>query len=144
MVQAYARRWQIEMALRFNKWELCVESPRLWMCVDVGTAPETAAFSYAVLCVCVGLAAGRMARMAGGGAAPLLSPHGKAEPGNPDSALSPARGPLSPVSRASPRAVLLLLAKFGMTHGSFLLDETVVAWSEAIFCPVSGPANAGA
>ncbi len=26
----YARRWQIEMALRFNKWELCVESPRLW------------------------------------------------------------------------------------------------------------------
>jgi hypothetical protein len=30
VVQAYARRWQIEMSLRFNKSELALESPRLW------------------------------------------------------------------------------------------------------------------
>ncbi len=27
VVQAYARRWQIEMSLRFNKSELALESP---------------------------------------------------------------------------------------------------------------------
>jgi Transposase DDE domain len=30
IVFAYARRWQIEMAFRFNKAELAIESPRLW------------------------------------------------------------------------------------------------------------------
>jgi len=30
LVLAYARRWQIEMAFRFNKSELAMESPRLW------------------------------------------------------------------------------------------------------------------
>lgn len=30
VVQAYARRWQIEMSLRFHKSELALESPRLW------------------------------------------------------------------------------------------------------------------
>jgi hypothetical protein len=30
IVFAYARRWQIEMAFRFNKSELAMESPRLW------------------------------------------------------------------------------------------------------------------
>jgi hypothetical protein len=30
VVQDYARRWQIEMALRFSKSELAMESPRLW------------------------------------------------------------------------------------------------------------------
>jgi len=30
IVRAYARRWQIEMAFRYNKSELAVESPRLW------------------------------------------------------------------------------------------------------------------
>lgn len=30
VVFAYARRWQIEMAFRFNKTELAMESPRLW------------------------------------------------------------------------------------------------------------------
>ncbi len=30
VVFAYARRWQIEMAFRYNKSELAVESPRLW------------------------------------------------------------------------------------------------------------------
>ncbi len=30
VVQAYARRWQIEMGLRFSKSELALESPRLW------------------------------------------------------------------------------------------------------------------
>lgn len=30
VVYAYARRWQIEMAFRYNKSELAVESPRLW------------------------------------------------------------------------------------------------------------------
>ena len=30
MVFAYASRWQIEMAWRFNKSELAMESPRLW------------------------------------------------------------------------------------------------------------------
>jgi hypothetical protein len=30
MVLAYARRWQIEMAFRFGKSELAMESPRLW------------------------------------------------------------------------------------------------------------------
>lgn len=30
IVFAYARRWQIEMAWRFNKTELAMESPRLW------------------------------------------------------------------------------------------------------------------
>jgi hypothetical protein len=29
-VLAYARRWQIEMAFRFGKSELAMESPRLW------------------------------------------------------------------------------------------------------------------
>jgi hypothetical protein len=29
-VMAYARRWQIEQAFRFNKSELAMESPRLW------------------------------------------------------------------------------------------------------------------
>jgi hypothetical protein len=30
IIFAYARRWQIEMAWRFNKSELAMESPRLW------------------------------------------------------------------------------------------------------------------
>lgn len=30
VVFAYARRWQIEMAFRYNKSELAMESPRLW------------------------------------------------------------------------------------------------------------------
>lgn len=30
VVQAYARRWQSEMSLRFHKSELALESPRLW------------------------------------------------------------------------------------------------------------------
>ncbi len=30
LVLTYARRWQIEMAFRFNKSELAMESPRLW------------------------------------------------------------------------------------------------------------------
>jgi hypothetical protein len=30
VVLAYARRWQIEMAFRYNKSELAMESPRLW------------------------------------------------------------------------------------------------------------------
>ena len=30
VVFAYARRWQIEMAFRYNKSELALESPRLW------------------------------------------------------------------------------------------------------------------
>ena len=30
IVLAYARRWQIEMSLRFHKSELAVESPRVW------------------------------------------------------------------------------------------------------------------
>ena len=30
VVLAYARRWQIEMAFRFTKTELVLESPRLW------------------------------------------------------------------------------------------------------------------
>lgn len=30
MIQAYARRWQIEMSFRFGKSELAMESPRLW------------------------------------------------------------------------------------------------------------------
>jgi hypothetical protein len=30
LVLAYARRWQIEMAFRFSKSELAMESPRLW------------------------------------------------------------------------------------------------------------------
>lgn len=30
IVLAYARRWQVEMALRYNKSELAFESPRLW------------------------------------------------------------------------------------------------------------------
>ena len=30
LVLAYARRWQIEMAFRFGKCELAMESPRLW------------------------------------------------------------------------------------------------------------------
>lgn len=30
MVFAYARRWQIEMAFRFGKSELALQSPRLW------------------------------------------------------------------------------------------------------------------
>lgn len=30
IVFAYARRWQIEMAWRFNKTELAMESPRMW------------------------------------------------------------------------------------------------------------------
>lgn len=30
VVKDYARRWQIEMALRFNKSELAMESPRVW------------------------------------------------------------------------------------------------------------------
>jgi hypothetical protein len=30
VVFAYARRWQIEMAFRFSKSELAMESPRLW------------------------------------------------------------------------------------------------------------------
>lgn len=32
MVFAYARRWQIEMAFRYTKSELALESPRLWFC----------------------------------------------------------------------------------------------------------------
>ena len=31
IVFAYARRWQIEMELRYNKSELAMESPRLWL-----------------------------------------------------------------------------------------------------------------
>jgi hypothetical protein len=31
MVLAYQRRWQIEQAFRFNKSELALESPRLWL-----------------------------------------------------------------------------------------------------------------
>lgn len=30
MVLAYARRWQVEMAWRYSKSELAMESPRLW------------------------------------------------------------------------------------------------------------------
>lgn len=30
IVRAYARRWQIELAFRYNKSELALESPRLW------------------------------------------------------------------------------------------------------------------
>src|SRR6185436_12355971 len=30
VVQAYARRWQIEVTFRYNKSELALESPRLW------------------------------------------------------------------------------------------------------------------
>ncbi len=31
IILAYARRWQIEMAYRFSKTELAMESPRLWL-----------------------------------------------------------------------------------------------------------------
>lgn len=30
IIFAYARRWQIELAFRYNKCELAIESPRLW------------------------------------------------------------------------------------------------------------------
>ena len=30
VVFAYARRWQVEMAWRYSKSELAMESPRLW------------------------------------------------------------------------------------------------------------------
>jgi hypothetical protein len=37
IVLAYARRWQIEMAFRFGKSELAMESPRLWTKImDIG------------------------------------------------------------------------------------------------------------
>ena len=49
IVFAYARRWQVEMALRFNKSELAFESPRLWKWEDRCKFLLIAALAYAFL-----------------------------------------------------------------------------------------------
>jgi len=49
IVLAYARRWQVEMALRFNKSELAFESPRLWQWDDRCKFLLIAALAYAFL-----------------------------------------------------------------------------------------------
>ena len=96
-MQDYARRWQIKMALRFNKSELAIDSPRVWswerrlkllMIVTL-----VYAFLLRLLCEPQSLDTAN--------AKTLLPPNRKAEPGNPDSALSTTSSALSALARSS-------------------------------------------
>lgn len=49
VVFAYARRWQIEMAFRFTKSELALESPRLWFWENRQKLLQMVALAYAFL-----------------------------------------------------------------------------------------------
>ena len=49
IVFAYARRWQIEMAFRFTKSELALESPRLWFWENRQKLLQMVALAYAFL-----------------------------------------------------------------------------------------------
>jgi hypothetical protein len=49
VVFAYARRWQIEMAYRFGKSELAMQSPRLWSWIEREKLLLMASLAYAFL-----------------------------------------------------------------------------------------------
>jgi hypothetical protein len=49
VVQAYARRWQIEACFRFNKTELAIQSPRLWFWLNRLKMMMIVAMVYAFL-----------------------------------------------------------------------------------------------
>ena len=110
VVFAYARRWQVEMAWRYSRSELAMESPRLWFWENRLKLLLMATLAYAFLLSLLEPCPPGAASMA---ASLLVPSNWKADSRNLNSALpppiglEPTRASLSPATPAP---------KFGMTH----------------------------
>ena len=112
IVLAYARRWQVEMAIRYNKCELAFESPRLFQFQARLKLLWIAALAYAFLLYPAPTRLGFPRLLA---LTDLLSSYREAEPGYSGSALSLAFRALFPLVY-SPASLSLPYMRFGVCH----------------------------